>query len=58
MGSLNTPIVIIVAIAAVLLIIWMIRRDQKDKKDFEQELMNTEVKPETDKDKSNDEIKP
>lgn len=36
----------IVVIAVVFLIVFLIRRNKKDQKDFEQEKINSEIKPE------------
>jgi hypothetical protein len=33
-------------IGAFLLVYWLIRRNRKDEKDFEQDLMQSEIKPE------------
>lgn len=50
--NLNIPVIIGVAILILLLIIYLIRRNQKDKKKFEQEVIDTELPPEKD-DKEN-----
>lgn len=50
--NLNIPVIIGVAILILLLIIYLIRRNQKDKKKFEQEVIDTELTPEKD-DKEN-----
>lgn len=50
--NLNIPVIIGVAILILLLIIYLIRRNQKDKKKFEQEVIDNELPPEKD-DKEN-----
>lgn len=41
--ELNLPVIILVSVAALILIIFMIRKNQKDKKQFEKE-MNQDYK--------------
>lgn len=46
--NVNIPIIIGVAILILFLIIYLIRRNQKDKKKFEQEVIDAELPPEKD----------
>ena len=39
----------------ILLVIWLIRRNMKDEKDFEKEIIQSEIKPEEGKE-NNDEL--
>lgn len=55
MNEQNYLMVGVAVVAAVALIIWLVRRNFIDKKDFEQELIDSEIKPEDDKD--SDQIK-
>ncbi|WP_256003443.1 hypothetical protein [Pedobacter deserti] len=48
--EVNYVIVIPVALVVLLLVGWLIRRNSKDRKKFEQESINAEIKPETHKD--------
>ena len=43
--ELNLPVIIIVSIAALALIIFLIRRNQKDEKEFEKQLNQDYKKP-------------
>jgi preprotein translocase subunit YajC len=47
--EMNYLIVAAVLLAVVILIAWIIRRNQKDKKKFEKEIINSELKPEAHK---------
>jgi hypothetical protein len=47
--EMNYLIVAAVAVVVIILIVWIIRRNQKDKKKFESEIINSEVKPEAHK---------
>ena len=47
--EMNYLIVAGVFLLVIILIIWMIRRNQKDKKKFEKEIINSELKPESHK---------
>jgi hypothetical protein len=38
--------IIVIAILAVILVIWLIARNRKDQKDFEEEVGKSEIKPE------------
>ena len=49
---MNYPIVIGVAVLVIILIAYLIIRNQKDKKEFEEEVIQTELPPEKD-DKEN-----
>ncbi|WP_158542165.1 hypothetical protein [Pedobacter chinensis] len=49
---MNYPILIAVAVLVVLLIAFLIIKNQKDKKKFEQEVIDSELSPEKD-DKEN-----
>lgn len=51
MGQVNYPIVIIVIIAVVILLVWIIRRNQKDEKKLEKNIIQSELKPEENEDK-------
>ena len=51
MNQINYPIVIIVVIAVIILLIWIIRRNRKDEKDYEKEIIKSELKPEENDDK-------
>ncbi|WP_413670196.1 hypothetical protein ACEN9X_09790 [Mucilaginibacter sp. Mucisp86] len=55
MDQVNYPIVIIVVIAVIILLIWIIRRNRKDEKQLEKDIIQSELKPEQNDDK---EIKP
>ncbi|WP_442590466.1 hypothetical protein ACSBL2_04475 [Pedobacter sp. AW31-3R] len=44
--DINYEIAGLVLLAVILLIIYLIRRNQKDKKKFEKEMIDTEIKPE------------
>lgn len=56
MDQVNYPIVIIVIIAVIILLVWIIRRNRKDEKQLEKEIIQSELKAE---EKNNDkEIKP
>ena len=50
--GVNLPVVIVVAILVVLLIAFIIKRNQKDKKKFEREVIDEEIPAEKD-DKEN-----
>ena len=50
--SINLPVLVAVAILVVILIVFQIVRNQKDKKKFEEEIIDTELPPEKD-DKEN-----
>lgn len=43
--DINLPVIIIVAVAALLLIIFLLKRNVKDKKDFEETVNQVEKKP-------------
>ncbi|MBE5318376.1 hypothetical protein IM793_04345 [Pedobacter sp. MR2016-19] len=43
---MNYPIVIGVALLVVILIAYLIKRNQKDKKEFEEEVIQSELPPE------------
>jgi len=47
--EMNYLIVAGVFLLVIILITWMIRRNQKDKKKFEKEIINSELKPESHK---------
>ena len=49
---MNYPILIGVAVLVVILIAYLIKRNQKDKKEFEEEVIQSELPPEKD-DKEN-----
>ncbi|WP_165499714.1 hypothetical protein [Pedobacter frigidisoli] len=49
---MNYPIIIGVAVLVVILIIYLIIRNQKDKKNFEEDVIQSELPPEKD-DKEN-----
>jgi len=51
MDQVNYPIVIIVVIAVIILLVWIIRRNQKDEKKLEQDIIQSELKPEENNDK-------
>ncbi|WP_167443304.1 hypothetical protein [Mucilaginibacter endophyticus] len=55
MDQVNYPIVIIVVIAVIILLVWIIRRNRKDEKQLEKDIIQSELKPEENNDK---EIKP
>jgi low affinity Fe/Cu permease len=46
---MNWPVIIIVSIAAIALLVFLIIRNQKDEKDFEDQLNNDYPKPKKDK---------
>ena len=50
--AINYPIAGAVVLAVILLIIFLIRRNQKDEKKFERDMIDSEVKPDKHKDKS------
>ncbi len=43
--AINYPIAGLVLLAVILLIIFLIRKNQKDKKKFEKDFMQSELKP-------------
>jgi preprotein translocase subunit YajC len=45
---MNYPIAGFIVIVAIAIIFWLIRRNKKDEKSFEQELNKTEIHPGTD----------
>lgn len=49
---MNYPIIIAVSILVLILIVFLIKRNLKDKKKFEEEVIDTELSPEKD-DKEN-----
>ncbi|QNR85474.1 hypothetical protein H9N25_03045 [Pedobacter riviphilus] len=49
---MNYPILIGVAVLVIILIVYLIKRNQKDKKTFEEEVIQSELPPEKD-DKEN-----
>ncbi|MFW0716929.1 hypothetical protein [Pedobacter sp. N23S346] len=49
---MNYPIIIAVSILVLILIVFLIKRNLKDKKKFEEEVIDTELPPEKD-DKEN-----
>lgn len=51
MDQVNYPIVTIVVIAVIILLVWIIRRNQKDEKKLEQDIIQSELKPEENNDK-------
>lgn len=46
------------AIAVVIMIIWILKRDQKDKNDFEKEIIESELPPEKHDGERDKEVKP
>ena len=46
------------AIAVIIMIIWVLKRDQKDKDDFEKEIIESELPPEKHDDERDKEVKP
>ena len=46
------------AIAVIIMIIWVLKRDQKDKDDFEKEIIESELPPEKHDDDRDKEVKP
>ena len=46
------------AIAVIIMIIWVLKRDQKDKNDFEKEIIESELPPEKHDDERDKEVKP
>ncbi|MET0570172.1 MAG: hypothetical protein ABWZ79_01995 [Pedobacter agri] len=50
--GINLPVVIVIVVIVVFLIVFLIKRNQKDKKKFEQEVIDSEFPPEKD-DKEN-----
>ena len=50
--AINYPIVGAVVLAVILLIIFLIRRNQKDEKKFERDMIDSEIKPDKHKDQS------
>ena len=52
MKEINYPIVIAIVVAAVLFVFWLMRRNQKDEKKFERDMIDSESKPGKHKDQS------
>lgn len=50
-NQVNYPIVIIVVIAVIILLVWIIRRNRKDEKQLEKDIIQSELKPEENNDK-------
>lgn len=50
--EINLPVIIGVAIVVAILIIYLIKKNRKDEKKFEQDVINSELPPEKD-DKEN-----
>jgi LPXTG-motif cell wall-anchored protein len=48
--NINYSLVGLVALAGIILLIFLIRRNQKDKKDFEKDITKSEIEPEQHKD--------
>ena len=46
METINYPLVIAIVLALAALVIWLIRRNQKDEKDYEKDSNQSEMKPE------------
>lgn len=46
METINYPLVIAVVLALAALVVWLIRRNQKDEKDYEKDSNRSEMKPE------------
>lgn len=46
--TMNYPIAGLIVIVAIAIVFWLIKRNQKDEKDLEQELNKTEIHPGTD----------
>ena len=44
--DVNYPIAGVVLLAVILLIIYLIRKNQKDRKEFEKQIIDSELKPE------------
>jgi hypothetical protein len=53
--QINYPVVGLVIVAIIILVVWIIKTNMRDEKDFEQEIIESELKPKehkkTDKDK-------
>ena len=50
--------VAIIVLGAAILITWLIKRDRRDKRDFEKEIIQSELKPEKHDDPIDDAIRP
>ena len=48
----------LLAVLIIALLIWITRRDQQDKKEFEQEIIQSELLPEKHDDEGDKEVKP
>ncbi|MEO8887008.1 MAG: hypothetical protein ABI367_13160 [Mucilaginibacter sp.] len=48
----------LLAVAIIALLIWITRRDQQDKKEFEQEIIQSDLLPEKHDDERDKEVKP
>jgi hypothetical protein len=48
----------IMVLAAAVLITWLIKRDHRDKRDFEKDIIQSELKPEKHDDPIDDTIRP
>jgi cbb3-type cytochrome oxidase subunit 3 len=46
METINYPLVIAIVLALAALVVWLIRRNQKDEKDYEKDSNRSEMKPE------------
>ena len=44
--QINYPIAILIVVAAIIFVILLIRRNQKDEKNFERDVTKSEIKPE------------
>jgi hypothetical protein len=47
---MNYPVAGLIIIIVIAGIIWLVKRDQKDEKDFEKEIEQSEIKPDMHKD--------
>jgi len=46
MEAINYPLVIAITVVLAALVIWLIRRNQKDEKEYEKDSNKSEMKPE------------
>ena len=48
----------LLAIGVIVLLVWLTKRDQKDKKEFEQEIIESELRPEKHDDDIDKDVQP
>ncbi|MEO3408082.1 hypothetical protein AAFN85_29480 [Mucilaginibacter sp. CAU 1740] len=43
--QINYPVVGLVIVAIIILVVWIVKTNMRDEKDFEQEIIESELKP-------------